>query len=572
MSYLVSNRLIVRSQRLFSRCGFAYSGAPVSLNKNNANDNPMKKALTYCCLVATLFATLPATAENLVDIFNLARKNDPQWASKKQKYLAEREKLEQAFGTLLPTAEANATVAKQMYEGGSTVFDIEKAGQCGVDNGSLTPPIDGNSIINFFNTCSDQFIGFQDVSEDYDLSQYGFTVVQPLVRMDRWHRYKRAQILDNSGKADLAYAQQELMVRTAEAYFGVLKAQEELRLAKSEEKMLRTQLTEMKNRYRLGLVRDTDLFETQGQYDIASAAVIVAQGQVDGLKENLTLLTGQDIQMVNPLPKDIPVDPPQPLEVAEWEEFAKKSNYQLIASQYLSQASEKEVSEKKAGHSPTADLFLDYRHNEVGGGFTPSSDTTTIGVRLTVPIYSGGLTTSQTREVRHRSESARDDMELARRNAIRETRQYHTKVMADVASVNARQRAVRSNASSYRAIKRGWQSGIRSLTDLLSAQRKVFQARKEHANARHDYILDTLKLKKSAGVLTPEDLQTLNSWLEAPSSDTVSSMDEEEDTFLKEVDDIKFQEEMKTFDDDKKKQKPSQKSLYDAFKSWRKGK
>ena len=141
--------------------------------------------------------------------------------------------------------------------------------------------------------------------------------------------------------------------------------------------------------------------------------------------------------------------------------------------------------------------------------------------------------------------------------------------MADVATVNARLRAVKSNNSSLRAMRQGWESGIRNLTDVLSGQRKVFQARKDYANARYDYILNTLKLKKAAGVLTPEDLQTLNSWLDAPSSDTVSSLEEDEDMYLQEIDDIKFQREIKTFEDEKK---PVQhKSLYDAFKSWRKG-
>src|SRR3990167_8810070 len=332
----------------------------------------MKISLKHCSLIIVvfLFAPLSASAENLIEIFSLARKNDAQWASKKQKYLAEREKMEQAFGTLMPTAEATATMAKQMYEGGTTALRGDDAYQCAIDNGasSDTNLLEGLTILD---ACQGELVGFRDVSEEYDVTQYGVTVVQPLIRMDRWYRYSRAQILDNAGKADLAYAQQELMIRSSEAYFSILKAQEELRLIKVEEKVLRTQLTEVKNRYKLGLMRDTGVFEPQGQYDIAAAAVIVAQAQVDGLKENLVMLTGQEIEMVSPLPKDIPVDPPQPVELREWEEFAKKSNYQLIAAQYVSAATEKEVTEKKSAHAPTADLFLDYRHNDVGGGFTP---------------------------------------------------------------------------------------------------------------------------------------------------------------------------------------------------------
>lgn len=535
----------------------------------------MKKSPVILGFVSVLLFSIctTATADNLVEIFNLARKNDAQWASKKQKYMADREKVEQAYGTLLPTAEANATWAQQQYEGGTTAITIDRAYECAIDNGYTlddTVNISLGDALGFFNACGNSFIGAAETTQDYDVTQYGVTVTQPLVRMDRWHRYKRAQIMDNGAKADLAYSQQDLIVRTSEAYFGVLKAQEELRLAQAEEKMLRTQLTEIKNRYRLGLMRDTDVFEMQAQYDLATAAVIVIQAQLDALKENLTMLTGQPIELVSPLPKNIPIDPPQPLELAEWEEFAKRNNYQLLAAQFLSQAAEKEITEKKAGHAPTADLFFDYRHSEVGGGFTPSSDTTTIGVRFAIPLYTGGITSSQTKEAQYRSQSARDDVELARRNAIRETRMYHTKVMADVASVNARLRAVKSNNSSLRAIKEGWESGIRTMTDLLTAQRKVFQARKEYSNARYDYILDTLKLKKAAGVLTPEDLKTLNSWLDAPSSDTVSSLDDDENLYLEEIDDIKFKQQIKTFDDDKKPAQ-SHKSLYDAFKAWRKG-
>ena len=184
----------------------------------------------------------------------------------------------------------------------------------------------------------------------------------------------------------------------------------------------------------------------------------------------------------------------------------------------------------------------------MGGGFTPSSDTTTFGVRVSVPLYSGGITSSQVREADYKVQEARHNVDLAMRNALRETRQYHTQVNANVASVQARLRAVKSNNSSLKAIKQGWQDGIRTMSDALTAQRKVFQARKEYATSRYDYILNTLKLKKAAGVLSPDDLQTLNSWLDSP-TDTVSSILETDESYLEEVDDIKFEREIKTFDD-----------------------
>lgn len=511
----------------------------------------------FCLLSPHLFA------ENLEEIFALARKNDAEWAAKKQKYLADREKLEQAYGSLLPTADLNGSWGKQFYESETPSIDG------GINQGIVCAGLNNVSTAQeFLDLCTTS----TTTREDYTATIYDLTLAQPLLRMDRWNRYKRAKSMDNAAKADLAYYQQELMIRSAEAYFGVLRAEEEMRLTKSEEKTLRTQLTEIKNRYKLGLMRDTDVFELQAQHDIAKAAVIVAQSQVEVVKENMAMLTGSYIDIVNPLPKDIPIEPPQPYELSEWEEFAKKTNYQLIAAQYASEAAEKELSEKKSGHAPTADLFLRYEHRDVGGGFTPSSDTTTIGVRVSVPLYTGGITSSQVREADYRVQESKHNVNLALRNALRETRQYHTQVNANVASVQARLRAVKSNNSSLRAIKNGWQEGIRTMSDALAAQRKVFQARKEYSVSRYDYILNTLKLKKAAGVLSPDDLQTLNSWLDSP-TDTVSSVLEDDDSYLQEVDDIKFEQEIKTFDDDKKakKKSDSHKSLYDAFKAWRDG-
>ncbi|HAG96911.1 MAG: hypothetical protein CMK83_16745 [Pseudomonadales bacterium] len=525
----------------------------------------IKPAVSRLLLVILCLLSPHLFAENLEEIFALARKNDAEWAAKKQKYLADREKMEQAYGSLLPTADLNGTWGKQYYESETPVFDGGFSGG-GVNEAVICAGLNNVSTTDeFLDLCTSS----TSTREDYDATIYDLTIAQPLVRMDRWHRYKRAKSLDNAAKAELAFSQQELMIRSAEAYFGVLRAQEELRLAQSEEKTLRTQLTEIKNRYKLGLMRDTDVFELQAQHDIAKAAVIVAESQVDVVKENMAMLTGIYIDIVNPLPKDIPIEPPQPFALAEWEDFAKRTNYQLIAAQYAKEASEKELSEKKSGHAPTADLFLKYEHRDVGGGFTPSSDTTTFGVRVSVPLYSGGITSSQVREADYKVQEARHNVDLAMRNALRETRQYHTQVNANVASVQARLRAVKSNNSSLKAIKQGWQDGIRTMSDALTAQRKVFQARKEYATSRYDYILNTLKLKKAAGVLSPDDLQTLNSWLDSP-TDTVSSILETDESYLEEVDDIKFEREIKTFDDEKEAESAKQhKSLYDAFKAWR---
>ena len=538
-------------------------------------------------LIAALLASLLASAsyaENLIETYQLAIKNDPAWAAKKSKFLADREGVNQAFGGLLPQANLALTYADQEYEGSTldveNLFDDNDVRRCAefteagnaLTSGEGLDDIPPEAAAGLFG-CTGMLVDLNDINstsstQSYTIQQYGLSVSQPLFRMDRWYKYKQAQKLENSAQADLAHAQQELVIRVAEAYFGVLKAQEELRIAKTEEKSLKTQLVEIKNRYKLGLARETDLFEVQASYDLARAGRLKAEGEVDNVKETLRLMTRQQTVLVNPLPDDIPVEAPKPMEIEDWVDFSKRNNYQVIAAQFAVDGAADKKKEKRAGHMPTVDLYFDYTDRDVGGGFTPSSKTQTIGLRANVPLFSGGITSSQEKQANYQLEEAKSNLILARRNAIMETRQYHRRVMTDVSTVKANLRAVKSNNSAYKSIKNGYESGLRLLTDLLSSQSRVYSARKQLTTSRYDYILNTLRLKRAAGILSPKDLEVLNSWLDNPTSNTVSSTDEEAGLDLEEIDGIKLKQERGPVPMTEKKD-PGHKSLYDAFKAWK---
>ena len=542
---------------------------------------------TVSSLLTAVFACLLASssfAENLIETYQLAIKNDPAWAAKKAKFLADREGVNQAFGGLLPQANLSLTYADQEYEGATldieNIFDDRDVQRCAdftaagnaLTSGQDLNDIPPESVTGLFG-CTGMLVSLNDINsttstQSYTIEQFGLTATQPLFRMDRWYTYKKAQKLETSAQAELAYAQQDLLIRVAEAYFGVLRAQEELRIAKTEQKSLKTQLVEVKNRYKLGLLRETELFEVQASYDLARAVRLTAEGEVDNLKETLRLMTRQETILVNPLPDDIPVEPPNPLEIEDWEDFAKRNNYRVVAAQFAVDAAHDTKREKRAGHMPTVDLYFDYTDRDVGGGFTPSSSTQTIGIRANVPLFAGGITTSQEKQADYQLEEAQSNLILARRNAVMETRQYHRRVNTDVSTVKANLRAVRSNNSAYKSIKNGYETGLRLLTDLLASQSRVYQARKQLTTSRYDYILNTLRLKRSAGILSPKDLGVLNSWLDNPTSNTVSTTDEDVGLDLEEIDGIKLNQERGPVPMVEKKE-PGHKSLYDAFKAWR---
>ena len=485
----------------------------------------IKNFVTAFGLILAIFANSLA-AETLIEVFDLARKNDPEWAAKKLRYLADQEKVRQAWGTLLPQIAFSGSWGQQRYEGENNAdLNAFELFGCVINELGSGDPVTAEDISDCQSFANERY-----TRQTYTAIIYDLTLNQPLYRWDRWQAYKQAKVYDKAAKAQLAAGRQDLLIRTAESYFTVLRAQEEEALALAERKTLDTQLKEIKNRYQLGLARDTDLFEIQAQYDLADAAVIVAQSQVEASRESLALMTGTYLLELPPLPDSLIIEAPQPADLTEWEDYAKTSNYELLATRFNVEAAKHNVSEEKAGHRPSADLFLRYENRDVGGGFTPPSETTTVGVKVQVPLYSGGITAAKVREAQNQLGEAEQQSELALRKALLDIRRFHSQVRADVISVQARSRAVRSNNSAFRAIKAGWEDGTRVLTDVLTAQRKAYQARKELTTARFDYVLNTFRLKRAAGSLQPSDLENINSSLnDVSSSGSAVELDPEVD-------------------------------------------
>lgn len=534
--------------------------------------------LLFSALVAAGLAFSPAVnANNLLETFKLAQQHDAQWAAKKSKFLSDKEQVEQAKGLLRPSASLGASWSQIKTDAPSGEIDQAPGYDCAAGFGALGNLANGNpdgnirgQDIALIGRCDDFITEITNAlavePTTYNRMNYTLQAKQPLFRLDYWYQRSSALSYLSAGQAELASSQQDLMVRTSEAYFNVLKTQEDLRLARSEEKTLSIALSELKNRYKVGLLRDTDVYETQASYDIARAAVIVAEAEHDNAKQMLVMMTGEQDVMVTPLPKDIPIDPPKPLALAEWEEYARRNNLTLLATRFAVNAHKQEVYARRSGHAPTVDLGAQYSQDHFSGDRESDNDTTTIGVSINIPLFNGGITSSQEKQARYSLQEAQENSELALRNALRETRQYHTKVNADVAAVEARAMAVRSSASAYRSMKLGYDNGLRTLTDVLASQRKLYQARKDYATSKYLYIIDTLRLKKSSGVLAADDLEVLNSWLDASPAQPTEA-EELGGLSMDEIDGIKLKAETKTFGEEAKK--TSHKSLYDAFKSWK---
>ncbi|WP_370881225.1 TolC family outer membrane protein [Pseudomonas synxantha] len=359
-----------------------------------------------------------------------------------------------------------------------------------------------------------------------DAHSWRATLSQPLFRADRWFQLQAAEAVNEQASLQLSATEQNLILQSAESYFAVLRAQDNLASTKAEENAFKRQLDQSNERFDVGLSDKTDVLQSQASYDTARANRIVAQRQVDDAFQALITLTNRQYNSIQGIVHTLPVLPPAPNDAKAWVETAGRQNLNLLASNYAVTAAEETLRQRKAGHLPTLDAVAQYEKgdNDALGFSNPNQlpipyggdvSQRTIGLRLNIPIYSGGLTSSQVRESYSRLDQTEQQREGLRRQVVENTRNLHRAVNTDVEQVQARRQSIISNQSAVEATEIGYQVGTRNIVDVLDAQRQLYSSVRNYNNSRYDYILDNLRLKQAAGTLNPGDLQDLARYLKA---------------------------------------------------------
>lgn len=429
-------------------------------------------------------ASLP-TKTDLISVYKDAVDNNADLAAAQADYLARKEVVPQARSGLLPQINAGVDV--------------------------------GNS-----RTSLDQ----PDVTLNRNSQVIQATLSQPLFRADRWFQLKAAENVSEQAQLEFSSTQQALILQSAETYFGVLRAQDNLAASKAEEAAFKRQLDQSNERFDVGLSDKTDVLESQASYDTARANRLVAEQHVDDAFQALVTLTNREYSSLEGILHSMPVVAPMPNDAKAWVDTSVQQNLALQASNYAVNAAEETLRQRKAGHLPTLDAVAQYQKGDNDAlGFTNTAanagqqpygkwvDESSIGLQLNVPIYSGGLTSSQVREAYQRLNQSEQLRESQRRQVVQDARNQHRAVNTDVEQVKARRQAIISNQSSLEATEIGYQVGTRNVVDVLDAQRSLYSAVRDYNNTRYDYILDNLRLKQTAGTLSPSDLQALSSYL-----------------------------------------------------------
>jgi outer membrane protein len=432
-----------------------------------------------------LFVSGYVAPDSLLDIYNDALENDPQYKSAEFSYLSGKEIKVQGRAALLP----NVTLSAQ--------------------------------------TNWNEYYQLGALQNEYNNFSTAARITQPLIRLDSWFKYRQSKFLTDAAEADFAYSQQTLIVRTAELYFGVLRAIDNLNAARSEERAIKKQLDQAHQRYEVGLSAIMEVQEAQLAYDLSLTAKIRSEGAVYTANESLNALVGREIVSLDGLVNDLNVSNPVPDSKEEWTKQAIENNFRLKAATLRKFASKNNARSVASNHLPKIDIVgtkIESETNQytfdginTGGLFNitipDETQRDTYSLQLSMPIFQGGAVISRTKQAYAESNKSSEDALFTERSVIQDVRSQYSSVVTLVANLKAQRQAVISATSALEATKVGYEVGTRNIVDLLQAEKNLYSAEKDLSNAKYDYLITTLRLHLAAGTLSPENLIEINNLL-----------------------------------------------------------
>jgi outer membrane protein len=428
-----------------------------------------------------LIAAQTTFADDLVTILELAMRNDPALRQAQAQLRSGQQQLILARSSLLP--QANASLSEQRQSTGPA-GDI-----------SYT-------------------------SLRASTRRYAMNVNQALLNMPAWYNYQGAREADKARLYNFQAQEQDLIIRVATAYFNVLRAIDDLTTRRQEEEASQRQFERTRQREEVGLVAMTEVFEAQAVYDLARNNTILAEDALASRYEALEAITGQPHPNIDILREDFPVVTAEG-DIEQWVREALNSNPQLLAARANVEAQSNIAQARRADRLPTINLQGGYSHTDSNSGQSADGGVRSVGaiegvsvaVQLSVPLYSGHAITARREQAEYDLVAQQEAASLARRQITQDIRNAYRRVNTDALVIAQRQQAIRSAESALNAIEAGYEVGTRNIVDVLQARQQLFVALRNYSDARYNYVVDSLQLKRTAGVLTPQDIIDLNEWL-----------------------------------------------------------
>ncbi len=421
--------------------------------------------------------------QSLLDIYHLALAHDPTLASALSANKAAQEIIEQGKALYRPTINLNAGVT-------STKSNI----------------IFNNVTSNFPRVAGrTSYEGYNYVLE----ARQPVYRQQSLVQIDK--SYTQVSIADKQ----YHLSQQNLILRTTQAYFNVLIAQDNIGLIRAQKTAILGQLEQAKVTFEVGTTTITDVNEAQARFDLIVAQEIAAINSYQVAQYEIAQITGELPPALATVKSDIVVNTFNQ-NIQNLLDVALHNNLTIAIQQDTLKLAEQDVALNKAAHMPVLDAVANYTDNYTNGGlngFGNELKSANIGLQLQIPLYQGGLISSKVRQAILNQQKAKDDVEIARRQIDLDTQRAYLNLNSNIAQVKALEQALTSSQSQLESTQLGYEVGVRINVDVLNAQQQLFSAKRDLLQARYNYLVNIIRLKSATGIVSELDLQEINQQL-----------------------------------------------------------
>ena len=445
----------------------------------------MKKMMLVTCLC---WMSSSAFALDLMQAYQRAQNSDPTWRAQQLQYQADQLNLGLAQGNLLPTVTLSGNITRKSQE---------------------------MSRVNIASSSPELLSSSSSTSR-----QVALTARQPLFRWDAWQALKQVKTSLSLSEVTLRLQQQQHILNVSEAYFNVLRQQSLTTAYLQEEKALLEQLNMMNAKLREGLVAKSEVSEANAQYQNARANRIGTHVQLVLAQEQLAQLIGPYQESLAVLRDDFQFQKPVPESLEAWSQLAQTQNLAIQQARLQRQYAEDARRVEQAARYPQVEAVGSYGYAKQSpeSVMSPDGQFDQIGVEMNWNVFSGGRVSKNVQKAAVQVQKSEAELDAAIRKAQTDVKKAYLQVETDQAKLQARQAAMNSADLVARASKAQYQEGLKTMVDVLLAQRNAFSAKQDYLNAQYDYLNHILQLKAAVGQLTEQDLQEMNAWLVQKSS------------------------------------------------------
>lgn len=442
-------------------------------------------SLAQIFVAATIMQT--AQAENLFTVYLHAKEADPQIRLAEANYLATIEKGSQALADFKPKVTLTSS-ARYAAAYNWTEFDNSSASA---------------------------------LSANYTLS-----LTQPLYRPEINERIKQSNIFIAQAEEALFAEQQNLILRVVEAYFGYLQARDAAELARAEADAIARQSQRIIAYFEAGRSTITEIQESRARNAEAKSSIVGADQNVEIALEKLYILTGRDYKVLSGTTEQTPLVLPQPNDMSAWIDEAFNYNQKVIAALFDAELAHKSVDIITASKKPVLDFFANNGANiaQAKAGADSQSVDTSVGIQFSMNLFDSGKTDSQIREAWNNVDKATLQVEVQRRSAVESTSTYFLNIQTGLNQIDALRKSYTASQTAARATQEGFKAGTRTVVDVILSVRETFRVERNYIAANYDFLLNTIRLKQAAGILSETDLQLISNIMNRPRSVRLSAL------------------------------------------------